>query len=206
MAGNFTRFLALISVERFCREILMKKFLSWISAAIMTTGLASAAKALPPAHDQPSQHRIDLRVRRELVMLPQLTIFDNLAYKLEGGDVTLYGQVRNPVLKDEAASAVKKIEGVENVSNQIEVLPASFNDERVRRREARAIYGYDSLFRYSLGTLPPIRIIVKNGNVTLEGMVDNQADRTQAGIRASEVADVFSVTNLLSVVGAESSN
>ena len=184
----------------------MKKFLSWISAAIMTTGLASAAKALPPAHDQPSQHRIDLRVRRELVMLPQLTIFDNLAYKLEGGDVTLYGQVRNPVLKDEAASAVKKIEGVENVSNQIEVLPASFNDERVRRREARAIYGYDSLFRYSLGTLPPIRIIVKNGNVTLEGMVDNQADRTQAGIRASEVADVFSVTNLLSVVGAESSN
>jgi hyperosmotically inducible protein len=173
---------------------------------MITAGLASVASALPLADDHASQERIYRSVRHELVMLPQLTVFDNLAYKVDDGTVTLYGQVRNPVLKGEAASVVKRIEGVESVSNQIEVLPASFNDDRIRRREARAIYGYDSLFRYSLGTLPPIRIIVRNGNVTLEGVVSNQADRNIAGIRANGVPGVFSVTNRLRVETAESKN
>lgn len=176
----------------------MKRFTTWIAAAMITATLASAAKALP-ADDQASQNRIYRSVRHELVMLPQLTVFDNLAYKVDDGIVTLYGEVRNPILKDEAGSAVKRIEGVESVNNKIEVLPASFNDDRIRRREARAIYGYESLFRYSLGTQPPIRIIVKNGNVTLEGVVDHQADKNIAGIRANGVPGVFSVTNNLQV-------
>jgi len=184
----------------------MKRFLSWLSAAIMTASLVPAAHALPPTDDQMSQSRISRSVRHELVMLPQLSVFDNLAYKVDDGTVTLYGQVRNPVLKSEAASVVKKIEGVESVNNQIEILPASFNDERIRRREARAIYGYDSLFRYSQGTLPSIRIIVKNGNVTLEGVVDSRTDRNIAGIRANGVPGVFSVTNHLQVEGSGSQN
>lgn len=184
----------------------MKRLFSWISAATLAAGLVPAAYALPPADDQTSQARIYRSVRHELVMLPQLTIFDNLAYKVDDGAVTLYGQVTNSVLKDEAASAVKRIEGVESVSNQIEVLPASFNDERIRRREARAIFGYDGLFRYSLGTQPSIRIIVKNGNVTLEGAVGRQADKDIAGIRANGVPGVFSVTNHLHVEGSGPQN
>jgi hyperosmotically inducible periplasmic protein len=184
----------------------MKRFLSWISTAIMTAAVVPAAHALPPADDQASQTRIYSSVRHELVMLPQLSVFDNLAYKVDDGTVTLYGQVRNAVLKDEAASVVKKIEGVESVNNQIEILPLSSNDERIRRREARAIYGYGSLFHYSLGTMPSIRIIVKNGNVTLEGLVDNPTDKNVAGIRANGVPGVFSVTNHLQVEGSGSQN
>jgi hyperosmotically inducible periplasmic protein len=175
----------------------MKRLL--ILAASMTLSLAAAAGASPLTDDQPSQNRIYRSVRHELVMLPQLTVFDNLSYKVEDGTVTLYGQVRNAVLKDEAASVVKKIGGVENVNNQIEILPASFNDDRIRRQEARAIFGYASLSRYSLGVVPPIHIIVKNGNVTLEGLVNNQADKNVAGIRANGVPGVFSVANNLSV-------
>ena len=90
------------------------------------------------------------------------------------------------------------------MNNQIEILPVSFFDDRIRRQEARAIYGYNSLSRYSMGTLPSIRIIVKNGNVTLEGVVDNQADKNIAGIRANGVPRVFSVTNHLRVEGSGS--
>jgi|SRR5215472_11132158 len=184
---------------------MMRRFLSWISAVMMTATLVATAYALPGVDDQMSPPRIDRSVRHELVMLPQLSVFDNLAYKVDDATVTLYGQVRNPVLKNEAASVVKKIEGVESVNNQIEVLPVSFNDDRIRRGEARAIYGYNSsLFRYSLGTLPSIRIIVKNGNVTLEGVVDSQADKNIAGIRANGVPGVFSVTNHLQVEGSGS--
>src|SRR5262249_18336305 len=122
-----------------------------------------------------------------------------LSYKVEDGTVTLYGQVRNAFLKDEATGVVKKIEGVERVDNRIEILPASFNDDRIRRQEARAIFGYDSLFRYSMGVVPPIHIIVKNGQVTLEGVVNSQADKNVAGIRANGVPGVFSVTNNLEI-------
>jgi hyperosmotically inducible periplasmic protein len=147
----------------------MKKVLLWILAAA-TVSLAAVASAAPLPSDLPSEDRIYRSVRHELVMLPQLTVFDNLSYKVEDGTVTLYGQVRNAVLKDEAASVVKKIQGVDYVDNKIEILPASFTDDRIRRQEARAIFGYDSLFRYSLGVVPPIHIIVKNGHVTLEGL------------------------------------
>jgi hyperosmotically inducible protein len=167
----------------------MKRLL-WTLAASMILSLAAFAGA---------SSRIDRSVRHELVMLPQLTVFDNLAYKVDDGTVTLYGQVRNAVLKDEAASVVKKIEGVATVNNQIEILPASFNDDRIRRQEARAIFGYESLSRYSLGVVPPIHIIVKNGHVALEGVVNNQMDKNVAGIRANGVAGVFSVENNLNV-------
>jgi hyperosmotically inducible periplasmic protein len=144
--------------------------------------------------------RIQKEVRHELLMLPFETVFDNLAYKVEGYNVTLLGQVTNPVVKSDAESAVKKIEGVEKVDNQIEVLPVSPMDSRLRRQLYRAIYGYPPMQRYSLGVLKPIRIVVKNGHVTLEGVVDREADKNVAGIRANGVHGVFSVTNNLRVV------
>jgi hyperosmotically inducible protein len=155
------------------------------------------------AQDQASPkavERIQREVRHELLMLPYLTVFDYLAYEVHGYDVTLKGEVTRPVLKADAANAVKQIEGVEKVDNQIEVLPPSPMDGRLRRRLYRAIYGYAPLEKYALGVQLPIRIIVKNGHVTLEGVVDNEADKNLAGTRANGVAGIFSVTNNLQVV------
>src|SRR5277367_6169244 len=159
---------------------------------LLTTGMAFAAS------DQPAG-RIVKEVRHELIMLPYLDVFDYLTYGVDGGVVTLSGQVTRPTLKTDAERVVKSIEGVEKVNNQIEVLPVSVNDDRLRRSLYRAIYGSVSLSRYSLPVIKPIRIIVKNGNVTLEGIVDNQADKSVANIRANGVHGVFSVTNNLRV-------
>jgi len=142
---------------------------------------------------------ISKKVRHELVMMPYVTIFDNLSYKVDGGTVTLCGKVTRPVLKDDAGRLVSRIEGVEHVDNQIEVLPLSPFDNQIRRAAARAIYGYPMLNRYGWGTQPSIRIIVENGHVTLEGVVNSQTDRNVAGIRANSVPGVFSVTNDLRV-------
>jgi osmotically-inducible protein OsmY len=167
--------------------------------SITTLGLAQD-------RDQPSaksQERITREVRHELLMLPYFTVFDNIAYKVAGYSVTLLGQVTNPSLKSDAERTVKHIEGVEKVDNQIEVLPTSPFDDRLRRRLYRAIYGYPALEKYALGVQKPIRIIVKNGNVTLEGVVDNEGDKNFAGLRANGVSGIFSVTNNLQVVSSK---
>lgn len=162
-------------------------------------GASWAQESQSSAADQKMQDRITREVRHELVMLPRLTIFDNLAYKVDGSTVTLMGQVRNAVLKDEAQRAVKGVEGVEKVDNQIQILPPSPNDDRIRREVARAIFNDNRLFRYSLGSVPPIHIVVNGGHVALEGVVDNQADKNVAGIRANSVPGVFGVQNNLKV-------
>ena len=138
-------------------------------------------------------------VRSQLVLLPFYSVFDNLAYKIDGTKVTLLGQVVRPSLKDSAGKAVKSIEGVTEVDNQLEVLPVSGGDDRIRRAEYRAIYSKPSLQMYELRSVPPIHIVVKNGNVTLEGTVATQADKTVAGLAANGVPGVFSVTNNLRV-------
>lgn len=161
-------------------------------------GSQSAASGQTNA-DQKSQQRIIKEVRHELAMMPQLSIFDNLAFTVNGGTVTLMGQVRNAVLKDEAQSAVKHVEGVEQVNNQIEILPPSPNDDRIRREVARAIFNDSRLFPYAVQSLPPIHIIVKGGHVSLEGLVRDQGDKNEAGIRANGVPGVFSVQNNLQV-------
>ncbi len=141
-------------------------------------------------------------IRHELVMLPYYNVFDNLSFKVEGRKVTLLGQVARPTLKADAGRVVKSIEGVEIVDNQIEVLPLSPNDDRIRIAVYRAIYGQSSLQRYGLQAVPPIHIIVKNGNVTLEGVVANAGDKNLANISANGVSGVFGVTNNLVVEGA----
>jgi hyperosmotically inducible protein len=148
---------------------------------------------------QPNQEKITKEVRHELVMLPYYGVFDNLAYRVDGAKVTLFGQVTRPTLKDDAARVVKKIEGVETVDNEIEVLPLSPNDDRIRRAVYGAIFSKAPLQRYQMGAVPPIHIIVKNGNVTLIGVVSNEGDKNIAGITANGVSGVFGVTNNLAV-------
>jgi hyperosmotically inducible protein len=136
-------------------------------------------------------------VRHELVTLPYYGVFDNLAYRVEGSKVTLFGQVRDPNLKRDAGNAVKGIEGVTAVDNQIEVLPLSPIDDGVRNEVYRAIYSKPALQRYQLGAVPPIHIIVKNGDVDLEGIVANSGDKDTAGIAAKTVSGVHNVVNNL---------
>jgi hyperosmotically inducible protein len=133
-------------------------------------------------------------------MLPYFGVFDSIAFKVEGSTVTLLGQVVRPSLKSDAENALKHIEGVEKVDNQIEVLPPSPMDDGLRIRLYREIYGYPALEKYALGVQKPIRIIVKNGRVTLEGVVDSEGDKNLAGMRANTVPGIFQVTNNLQVV------
>jgi hyperosmotically inducible periplasmic protein len=171
-------------------------FVAWTVLAVGSVVFAQQANQAPAR----STERIIKEVRHELLMLPYLDVFDYLAYKVDGYNVTLMGQVTNPTLKSDAGNVVKRIEGVEQVDNQIEVLPPSPMDDQLRRRLFRAIYGYPAMQKYAMGVQKPIRIIVKNGKVALEGVVDSDGDKNIANIRANSVSGVFSVTNNLQVV------
>jgi hyperosmotically inducible protein len=166
--------------------------------APLTIGQVDQHEAAQPS--SPAEARIQKEVRHELLMLPWFGVFDNIEFQVNGDTVTLYGQVTRPTLKSDAENAVKHIEGVQHVINKIEVLPPSPMDDRLRLQLYRAIYGDPSLEKYALGVQKPIRIIVKSGHVTLEGVVDSEADKNLAGLRANSVPGIFSVTNNLRVV------
>jgi hyperosmotically inducible protein len=178
----------------------MKTWMKLTIAAIVALGVTGGvgAQNKPPASGR-GQARVEKEVHHELVMLPFFGVFDNFEYKVEGSTVTLLGQVTRPNLKSDAEKAVKQIEGVERVDNRVEVLPLSPNDDRIRLAVYRAIYGAPGLDRYSLRAVPTIHIIVKNGNLTLEGAVATEADKNLANIKASGVSGVFSVKNNLHV-------
>jgi hyperosmotically inducible protein len=170
-------------------------------AALLAAPFAAVANSSAnPQKGEKSQANLIKEVRHQLVMLPWYSVFDNLAYKVEGDKVTLYGQVTRPSLKSDAETAVKGVEGVTTVVNNIEVLPLSTMDDQLRRALYRAIYGEAGLSRYAEQAVPSIHIIVKNGNVTLEGAVGNEMDKNLAGLRANQVPNVFSVKNNL-VIG-----
>src|SRR5258707_28154 len=184
-----------------------KEIRALLIALLLATPMVALANstATQPA-DQKKQRseaayreKLSKQVRHQLVLLPWYSVFDNLAYRIDGDKVTLYGQVTRPVLKSDAEAAVKSIEGVASVVNNIEVLPLSPFDDQIRRALYRAIYGEAALSRYSIQAVPSIHIIVKNGNVTLEGVVDNETDKNLAGLRANGVPNVFSVKNNLVV-------
>lgn len=148
---------------------------------------------------QDSVTRLTKEVRHELLLLPYYGVFDWLAFEVnKNGEVTLHGEVTRPTLKSDAESVVKDVEGVTGVNNQIEVLPLSPNDDRLRIALYRAIYS-GPLFRYSVGAQNPIHIIVRNGRVTLKGIVDSEGDKNIANIRARGVSGTFEVTNELIV-------
>jgi hyperosmotically inducible protein len=160
------------------------------------TGSQPADEALSPQ----SQDKLVREIRHELIMLPYYGVFDNLAFQLQGRTVILQGQVANSVLKPDAEHAVKRVEGVEKVVNNIQVLPPSPMDQRIREQVYRAIYGYGPLFKYANLSIPPIHIIVQGGHVTLEGVVNNETDKGLCSMRVKQVPSVFSVTNNLRVV------
>lgn len=180
-------------------EITMKKIVLSIVGVILAMTISPSSATAQREVSPQAVERIQKEVRHEILMLPFLDVFDNIAFKVDGDNVTLYGQVTRPTLKTDAERVVKRIEGVEMVDNQIEVLPVSNNDDRLRIRLFRAIYGYSALQRYALPVIKPIRIIVKNGNVTLEGIVDSEADKNIVNLRARGVSGSFSVINNLAV-------
>ena len=171
-----------------------------IALLVFTLGLSASAQNDRQALSQKGVARIVKEVHHELVMLPFYGVFDNLAYKVDpDGTVTLLGQVSRPTLKSDSENVVKRIEGVEKVVNNIEVLPTSINDDRIRRAVYRTIYGSSVLSQYQLRAVPPIHIIVKNGHLTLEGVVARTMEKQVAGMKANGVSGVFSVTNNLQV-------
>jgi len=175
------------------------------SGLVVALGLAVVAPVSTLVADQnqipvpaQSEQLIQRQVVHELRMLPYYSIFDNLNFRVEGNTVVLSGQVVNPVLKSDAGNVVKHVEGVQQVVNNIQVLPLSNFDWQIRRAEERAIYRSPGFEKY-YSALPPIHIIVDNGHVTLLGVVDSNLDKNMAGIRANSVPGVFSVTNDLVV-------
>jgi hyperosmotically inducible periplasmic protein len=149
--------------------------------------------------------RIVKEVRHELVTLPYYGVFDWLTYEVQpDGRVILRGQVVRPTTKSDAEGRVKDIEGVTGVDNQIETLPLSPSDDRLRRALYRQIYGFNSpLFRYAHQAVPSIHLIVNRGHATLKGVVSNRGDANLAYIRARGVPGLFSVKNELVVEGEQ---
>jgi hyperosmotically inducible protein len=189
------------------QSILVVTVLSVIASMGTSAAGKKAQGPVPP--DRGSQNYeqwLTREVGHQLVQVPWLSVFDNLQYSVKGSEVTLSGQVWQPVTKDDAETAVKGIEGVTKVNNNVEVLPLSPMDDQIRRAEYRAIYGASELQRYAMGVLPSIHIIVKGGHVTLVGTVDNEMDKNVAEIRAKSVPNVFSVDDQLQVRPTRASN
>jgi hyperosmotically inducible periplasmic protein len=178
----------------------MKK--NWMYLVVLSFAFAPSVIAKTEAGPSvsPSEARIQKEVRHELLMLPYFNVFDYIAYQVKGDTVVLQGEVTRPTLKSDSENVVKRIEGVQQVINNIEILPPSPMDDQLRLALYRSIYGYPPLEKYALGVQKPIRIIVKNGQVTLEGVVDSEADKNLVTVRANTVPGIFSVTNNLAAV------
>jgi hyperosmotically inducible protein len=167
---------------------------------VLSLALALAlAVSSAPLFARAPQGDLGDAVRHELVMLPYYNIFDDLGYQVDGSTVILTGDVTQPVLKSDAEHAVKHVPGVTNVVNNIRVLPLSPFDNQTRLAVYRSVFSFGSLYRYAMGANPSVHIIVDNGHVILKGVVDNEADKNLAYIRANGVPGVFSVTNDLRV-------
>jgi hyperosmotically inducible protein len=180
----------------------IRKLVSQFTIGAVAMLLLAVAPAVISAQsvDNP---QLQKKVRHELVMLPYYGVFDNLAYSINGGTVTLYGQVVRASTRSDAANRVKRIAGVSRVVNNIKVLPLSSFDDRIRAATYRSIARTGGLYRYLQGTNPSLHIVVNNGHVALEGVVSGSGDRNLAYIAANQVPGVFSVQNNLRVEGAE---
>jgi hyperosmotically inducible protein len=172
------------------------------SVLISSNGPVVADYSKQPQSNDQVENKIAKEVRHELLMLPYYSLFDDLEYSVQGRTVTLSGSVtsEHAVTKSDAANAVKHIEGVDQVNNNIQVLPPSPMDEQARLKVYRSLANTGSLSRYFWEAAPSIHIIVDNQRVTLKGFVNNEMDKNLATIAAKQVPDVFQVTNELRVV------
>jgi len=174
-----------------------------VSLATLPVRAQSPSAARPQSGSEKPAEGLAREVRHQLAVVPYLSVFDHIAFTLDGNNVTLTGQVVRPTLKNAAEAATKSIAGVGAVVNQIEVLPASPTDDDLRNAVYRAIYEDEVLSRYAVEELPSIHIIIKNGKVTLEGHVESEADKNRATARAGFVTNVTSVKNDLVVQARE---
>jgi hyperosmotically inducible protein len=197
--GGRSQFICKGAVKRGKMKTMLRKMTLTLAGALLFLPIAQGA--VSTAQGKAGLSKLETEVRHELVMLPFYGVFDHFEFQVsdDGKHVTLSGQVTRPTLRTDAERVVERIEGIESVTNNIEVLPLSPMDDRTRLAVARSIFGDSVLSRYSWGPVPPIHIIVKNGNVTLEGVVANETDKNIATIRANGVFGVFSVTNDLRV-------
>lgn len=183
----------------------MRKTIRGFGLAVLALGLLAIPIAASAAdHDAAETALLANKVRKELVMLPFYSVFDNFTYQIDGDKVILSGEVTRPTLKTSAERVVARIEGVNQVENNIEVLPLSSFDNRIRRGVLYAVYGHPVLNRYALQSTGPIHLIVNNGHVTLEGVVSREMEKNVAFIQANSVPGVFSVTNNLRVENPKS--
>ncbi len=192
-----------MAAERgFCMTIrtgLIKALFATVLVGLL--GFSLGVSGATAATTNPKVLTLNDQVHHNLLMLPWYGVFDNLEYQINGTEVILTGEVTSEhgVTKDDAGKAVKSIPGVTNVVNNIEVLPPSPFDNQIRRAEYRAVFSHADLGRYTMGAVAQVHIIVKNGHVTLEGVVMNQMDKNIAGIVANTVPGVFSVENNLRI-------
>ena len=173
------------------------------SAVLMSSnGPVVADYGKQPQSSDPVENNIAKEVRHELLMLPYYSLFDDLEYTVQGRTVTLSGSVTSEhgVTKADAENAVKRIEGVDQVINNIKILPASPMDERARIKVYRSLEDTASLSQYFWEAAPSIHIVVDNQRVTLKGFVNSEMDKNLATMAAKQVPDIFQVTNELRVV------
>ena len=193
------------------RVMFALSLISCLNLAALTTVGATGGRLMSPAEigQSPSSQRtvefLKKEVRHELLMLPYYNVFDWLEAEIKDANtVILRGQVIRPTTKSEAENRVSRIEGVEKVINEIEVLPLSPSDDRLRRQIHRALFNWNSpLFHYGTAPVPSIHIIVKNGRVTLKGLVLNKGDSNYAYLKARGVFGSFAVTNELQIEASE---
>jgi len=176
------------------RKLMNRSIIAVVLGAMLSAG-ALAAKDVT----------LTDKVRHELNMLPYYGVFDAIGYEVNGDTVTLTGAVHYPVLASDAVNVVKHIPGVAKVQDQIEVLPLSRFDDQIRLAAWRTVYSWPSMSRVVSMPLPPVRILVKNGDVTLVGMVPTQADKDALTIRVNSIPNVFSVKNEVTVEKAGTS-
>jgi hyperosmotically inducible periplasmic protein len=168
----------------------MKNIMRLKLAGIGCVMLFSALPAVAQDHKWAGRtlDGLEWRIHEELATLPFHGVFDTLRFEMQGKAVTLSGQVVRESVKANAEAAVARIEGLERVVNQIEILPSSGRDDAVRMKVYRAIYQSRPLEKYGTRAIPPIHIIVRDGAVTLEGVVDSESDRQMAYLQASKLA------------------
>lgn len=166
-----------------------------IAAALLLAATLWAA----PQQENASDAKISQEVRHQVLMTPYYSIFDIIEYSVNDGTVTLRGWTLEPGVKSSVVGAVKKIDGVKNVVDQIKEESISSADQQIRQAEYRSIYGFSPLFKYAWGAVPPIHIIVNNGHVALYGIVDNQSDKQMVLQRAKLVPGTFGVEDHLQV-------
>jgi hyperosmotically inducible protein len=183
----------------------LRKLLLGMAVSVFVLGfaefsLAANLRAADPARQNSQQSNLAEQVRHQIAMLPYFGVFDNLSFTIDNSNaVVLSGQVVRPILKSDAETAVRRIEGVSKVENKIEVLPLSSFDDAIRLRTYWAIFSRPGFEKYAIQAFSPIRIIVKNGHVTLEGVVGSQFDKTVAALSARSVPGAFSVTDNLRI-------